>query len=165
MYGFGAGRVSIVIGALLLAFAVHAQDVFARVADGRTVGIEYSLTLEDGLVVQSSAPGTALVYLHGRNQILPALEQALRGLFIGEERAIELRSGDAYGEVNPDAFQEVALEQIPERARLAGAQLSAEGFDGPILVEEVRKETVLLNFNHPLAGQTVIFNIKVISIE
>lgn len=132
---------------------------------GKTVEFEYTLSLQDGSVVQSNAGGEPFKYTHGENQILPALEAELDGLEIAQEKEIELDPSDAYGEVNPDAFQEVALEQIPEGARQAGAELRAEGFEGPIRVEEVRDETALLNFNHPLAGQPLTFNIKVLSIE
>jgi FKBP-type peptidyl-prolyl cis-trans isomerase 2 len=132
---------------------------------GKTVEFEYTLSLGDGSVVQSNTDGDPFQYVHGENQILPALEAELQGLEVDDEKEIALKAADAYGEVNPDAFQEVALEQIPEGARQTGAELRAEGFEGPIRVEEVRDETVLLNFNHPLAGQALTFNIKVLSIE
>lgn len=132
---------------------------------GKTVEFEYTLSLRDGSVVQSNAGGEPFQYVHGENQILPALEAELHGLEVDEEKEVELAASDAYGELNPDAFQEVALGQIPEGARRVGAELRAEGFEGPIRVEEVRDETVLLNFNHPLAGKALTFNIKVLSIE
>lgn len=135
------------------------------IKSGKTVEFEYTLSLGDGSVVQSNSGGDPFTYVHGEKQILPALEAELHGLDVDDEKEIELAAADAYGEVNPDAFQEVGLEQIPEGARQVGAELRAEGFEGPIRVEEVRDETVLLNFNHPLAGQALTFNIKVLSIE
>jgi len=132
---------------------------------GKKVGFEYTLTLDDGSVVQSNAGGEPFLYTHGESQILPALEEQLQGLKIDDEKEVALSAADAYGEINADAYQEVALEQIPENARQVGAELRADGFEGPIKVEEVRDETVLLNFNHPLAGQALTFNIKVLSIE
>lgn len=132
---------------------------------GKTVEFEYTLSLEDGSVVQSNAGGEPFQYVHGQNQILPALEAELQGLEVDDEKEIELAAKDAYGEVNPEAFQEVALEQIPEAARQVGSELRADGFEGPIRVAEVRDETVVLNFNHPLAGEALTFNIKVLSIE
>jgi FKBP-type peptidyl-prolyl cis-trans isomerase 2 len=142
-----------------------AQEDSTLIEAGKKVGFEYTLTLEDGSVVQSNEGGEPFLFVHGESQILPALEEQMLGLAVDDEKQVALSAAEAYGELNPDAFQEVALEQIPEAARQVGAELKASGFEGPIKVEEVRDETVLLNFNHPLAGQALTFNIKVLSIE
>jgi FKBP-type peptidyl-prolyl cis-trans isomerase SlyD len=132
---------------------------------GRTVGFEYTLSLDDGSVVQSNRDGEPLTYVHGENQILPALEQELEGLTVDDQKAVKLAAEDAYGDVKDDAFQEVPSEQIPENARKVGAQLSAQGYNGAIRVHEVKDETVVLDFNHPLAGQNLTFDIRVVSVE
>ncbi|MBN1240243.1 MAG: peptidylprolyl isomerase [Gammaproteobacteria bacterium] len=132
---------------------------------GKTVGFEYTLKLDDGSVVQSNKGGEPLKYVHGENQILPALEQQLEGLDVDDEKNVKLSAEDAYGEIKEEAFQEVPTEQIPEDARRVGAQLSAQGYNGAIRVHEVKDETVVLDFNHPLAGQDLMFDIRVVSIE
>ena len=76
-----------------------------------------------------------------------------------------LDAADAFGPVNPEAFQEVPIENIPEGARSVGTQLRAEGFDGSIRVHEVRDETIVLDLNNPLAGQDVTFDVRILSIE
>jgi FKBP-type peptidyl-prolyl cis-trans isomerase 2 len=132
---------------------------------GKTVGLEYTLSLEDGSVVQSNTGGEPLEYVHGEHQILPALEEELTGLAVNEEKTVELRAEKAYGEIDPEAFQEVDIDKIPEAARKVGAELRAEGYNGSIRVAEVKEGTAVLDFNHPLAGEDLVFNVKVLSIE
>ena len=114
---------------------------------GKTVGFEFTLKLEDGSVVQSNKGSEPLTYVHGQNQILPALEQQLEGLQVDDEKAVKLAAEEAYGDVKEEAFQEVPTEQIPEDARRVGAQLSAQGYEGAIRVAEVKDDTVVLDFN------------------
>lgn len=132
---------------------------------GKTVAFEYTLRLDDGSVVQSNKDDEPLTYVHGENQILPALERELEGLEVDDRKEVTLEARDAYGDVRPDAFREVPAEQIPQEARRVGAQLSAQGYDGPIRVHEVKDDVVVLDFNHPLAGKSLKFDIRVVSIE
>jgi len=132
---------------------------------GKTVAFEYTLRLDDGSVVQSNKDAEPLTYVHGENQLLPALEQALEGLEVNDRKEVKLAAEDAYGKVRDEAFREVPADQIPEQARRVGAQLSAQGYDGPIRVHEIKDETIVLDFNHPLAGQDLTFDIRVVSIE
>ena len=135
------------------------------IAEGNTVGMEFTLSLTDGTVVDSNVDGDALTYVHGEGQLLPALEAGLLGMAVDESKTIDLDAAEAFGEINPDAIREVPLDSIPEDSREVGAQLRAEGFDGPIRVSEIRDETVLLDFNHPLAGEQLKFEIRVLTIE
>ncbi len=135
------------------------------IAEGNTVGMEFTLSLTDGTVVDSNVDGDALTYVHGEGQLLPALEAGLLGMAVDESKTIDLDAAEAFGEINPDAIREVPLDSIPEDSREVGAQLRAEGFDGPIRVTEIRDETVLLDFNHPLAGEQLKFEVRVLTIE
>ena len=132
---------------------------------GKKVGVEYTLTLDDGSVVQTNKDAEPLVYVHGQNQLLPALERQLEGLDVNDTKEVSLSAEDAYGEVRNEAFREVPTGQIPEAARRVGAELSAEGYEGSIRVHEVKDDTVVLDFNHPLAGKALTFDIRVVSIE
>ncbi|MGB7216025.1 MAG: FKBP-type peptidyl-prolyl cis-trans isomerase, partial [Gammaproteobacteria bacterium] len=84
---------------------------------GKTVAFEYTLRLDDGSVVQTNKGSEPLTYVHGENQLLPALERELEGLDVNDRKEIRLAAADAYGEVRDDAFREVPAEQIPEGAR------------------------------------------------
>lgn len=135
---------------------------------GRRVSIEYTLTLDDGVTADSNVGDEPLVYEHGKGQILPALEQSLEGLQAKDTKQVTLPPEEGYGEVDPEAFQTVPAEMIPEGAREAGAQLVAESQDGSrqvIRVHEVKESEIVLDMNHPLAGKTLHFDIVVLGVE
>lgn len=150
---------------VLLAGPSYGQEEEPVVGAGKTIAFEYTLSLDDGSVVESNVGGQAFEYVHGESQILPALEEALGGLQVDEEATVTLPPEQAYGEVNAEAFQEVPIDRVPDDAREVGAELRAEGYGGPIRVHEVRPETVVLDFNHPLAGQELTFAVKVLSVD
>lgn len=135
------------------------------IANGRTVEIEYTLRLDDGATVQSNVGGPPLSFVAGEGQIIPGLEAALQGKAARERVKVRIAPEQAYGPSDPQKTQEVPLDKIPEDARKVGTLLSAQGFDGPIRVAEVRPEVVVLDFNHPLAGKALTFDVLVLSIN
>ena len=135
------------------------------IEDGSNVALEYTLSLADGSVVGSNVGQEPLTYTQGGKQILPALEEALTGMRAGDEKKVMLNADDAYGQVRDDAFREVPLEQIPEEARHVDALLSVPGRTGSIRVHEIREDMAVLDFNHPLAGQDLTFDIRIMSVE
>jgi len=140
----------------------------ASVEAGRKVSIEYTLTLDDGKKADSNVGGEPLVFEHGAHQILPALEEALAGMKVSESRKVTLPPDKGYGEVMPQLIQEVDPKQIPEEARVAGAELAAEDEQGNrhfARVHEVREDKILVDMNHPLAGKTLHFDVKILAIE
>jgi FKBP-type peptidyl-prolyl cis-trans isomerase SlyD len=160
----------ILTAAVLVAFAYsgHAQQQEGDdvIADGKTVGFEYSLTLEDGTVIENNLDSNQPIeYQQGGGQLLPALESALAGMRTNETKSVTLEPADAYGEVDPEAFQEIPRESLPEELQVVGTQLQAPGYEGPIRVHEIRDETVVLDFNHPLAGQPLTFDVRIVSVN
>jgi FKBP-type peptidyl-prolyl cis-trans isomerase 2 len=141
-----------------------AADAPATVEKGKQVGFTYKLTVE-GEVIDSNEDREPMVYIQGGGQILPALEAELQGMKVNDKKTIKLDAANAYGEVNPEAIQEVPTEQIPEGARQAGAVLQAQGYPGPIRVVEVKEDVTIVDFNHPLAGKALTFDITIASIE
>lgn len=138
------------------------------IEEGRSVSIEYTLKLDDGTTVDTNVGEDPLTYKQGGSEILPALEEALAGHAVGDTKQVKLTADEGYGPINPDAYQEVELEQVPEDARTVGTMLVAtdpQGQQQPIKVHEVREETIVLDFNHPLAGQALSFDIKVLAIQ
>lgn len=135
------------------------------IAQGRKVDIEYTLTLDDGSTVQSNVGGNPLSFVAGEGQIIPGLETALQGKAARERVKVRIAAEEAYGPTDPQKVQEVPLDKIPEDARKVGTLLSAQGFDGPIRVAEVRPDVVVLDFNHPLAGKALTFDVLVLSIN
>jgi FKBP-type peptidyl-prolyl cis-trans isomerase 2 len=139
----------------------------AEVAEGSDVGIEYTLKLDDGTVADSNVDGDPLVYTQGNGQIIPALEQALEGLSVGDSTTVSIAAGDAYGSVDPAAFQNVPIENVPEELRREGAAVVASMQDGSqrqVRVHEVHPQHVVIDFNHPLAGRDLTFDVKILSV-
>jgi len=140
------------------------EEDSAMIEDGKQVSFTYTLSVE-GEVVESNAGRDPLVYTQGTEQILIALEGELEGLTTGDQKTVNLDAANGYGEVNAEAFQEVPLEQLPEDARVVGAMLQAQGFPGPLRVTEIKEEVAVLDFNHPLAGKDLSFDITIVAVE
>jgi FKBP-type peptidyl-prolyl cis-trans isomerase SlyD len=135
------------------------------VADGLVVSLDYTLRLDDGQVIDSSDGREAFQFLQGRGQIIPGLEKALYGMVVGEEKEVEVAPADGYGETDPDAYQRVPHDIFPQDMGLTeGMELRLKDQSGrPIeaYVAEISPEGVLLDFNHPLAGETLYFQVKI----
>ncbi|HEX9143494.1 MAG TPA: FKBP-type peptidyl-prolyl cis-trans isomerase, partial [Candidatus Binatia bacterium] len=107
-------------------------------------------------------------YVHGQGQIVPGLEKALTGMKMGEEKTVVVKPEEGYGPVNPQAFQEVPKENFPAEGFKVGMTLMAQGKDGVpirIRVREIKDKTVVVDLNHPLAGKTLTFNVKISEIK
>lgn len=139
------------------------------VAKDAVITVDYTLTLEDGEVVESTQGGMPLRYLAGNGDILPALEDSLMGLSVGDELNVVIDPEDGYGEYDEEAFEEVPADSFPADETLeAGMPIHVEDNAGEVFeayISEVRDDTVVLDFNHPLAGETLHFKIKVIDVR
>ena len=136
--------------------------------EGSRVSLEYTVNVVGGDTVDSNAGQDPLVYTQGEHEIIPALEKALTGLTPGDEKEVTLEPEDAYGPIDPNAFQEVPLSQIPEDARKEGQLLvmqDQEGHQQQVRISQVQENTAVLNLNHPLAGKTLHFDVKVLDVE
>jgi FKBP-type peptidyl-prolyl cis-trans isomerase SlyD len=140
-------------------------DAKLIVADDMVVSLDYALHLEDGQEIDASSPDEALKFLQGQNQIIPGLERALYGMAIGEEKDVVVEPVDGYGETDPDAYEMVPHELFPTDMTLTegmGLHLQDEsGTSHEAVVSNITPEGVLLDFNHPLAGETLYFHVKI----
>ncbi len=138
------------------------------IENGKKVSIEYTLTLDDGTVADSNVGEDPLTFTQGEGQILPALEKVFVGLALEDTKKVKLTPEEGYGHHDPEAFQKTEPTSIPEELRVVGTTLIArtpEGEEMPVKVTEVSEEHVLIDFNHPLAGQNLNFEVKVVGIE
>ena len=138
------------------------------VKDGAVVSLQYSLSEEDGKLIESNKGKDPLKYTHGSKQIVPGLEKELTGMKVGGEKRVKVKPEDAYGVVNSKAFQEVPKEQIPANGLKVGATLAAKGPHGqeiPVRIHEIKEKTVVLDLNHPMAGKTLLFDIKILDVQ
>jgi FKBP-type peptidyl-prolyl cis-trans isomerase SlyD len=137
------------------------------VQDGSLVSLEYTLRLDDLSVVESNVGQEPLQYTQGADQIIPGLERGLAGLAAGDSRRVTVQPEEAYGPVDPDGFQEVEKQLVPQNAWTVGSRLVATDRDGherQLRVHEVREHTVIVDMNHPLAGKTLVFDVKVLAL-
>jgi len=138
------------------------------IENGKQVAIEYSVFSDDNTQIDTNIGKDPLVFLFGSHQILPALEEALRGLEVGDSKKVTLNPDSAYGDINPQAYKKVEAKLIPEDLRFEGALLvvSDEQFGEMLIrVDSLDEEQVVLDFNHPLAGKTLKFDVKVLDIS
>lgn len=140
----------------------------AVIEHGATVRIEYTLRDEAGTILDTSRGREPLTYVHGQHQIIPGLERELEGLQAGDARQVTVPPEDAYGPRDPGAVAEVPRAVVPPDALVPGVELLARGPDGSsrvVRIAEVREDTVLLDLNHPLAGKTLVFDIRVVEVS
>jgi FKBP-type peptidyl-prolyl cis-trans isomerase SlyD len=132
------------------------------------VTLEFTLKNAEGKVLESSKGGQPLKYIHGQKMMIPGLERELTGMKIGGEKHVTVKPQDGFGKINPKAVQEVPKEKIPPNALKVGAVLATRNPEGtvvPMTVREIKEKTVVMDMNHPMAGKTLVFDIKVVDIQ
>jgi FKBP-type peptidyl-prolyl cis-trans isomerase SlyD len=135
---------------------------------GMVVTMHYTLTDDRGEVLDSSRGSEPLAYLHGASNIIPGLERALEGTAAGHKANVTVAPAEGYGEKNPEAVFEAPREHFPPDLELKpGVRVSADGPNGPIsfLVVSVNDQTATLDGNHPLAGQTLHFDVEIVNVR
>jgi FKBP-type peptidyl-prolyl cis-trans isomerase SlyD len=146
---------------------IQENPMSRTIANGSTVQIEYTLKDETGAIIDSNEGRAPLTYVHGENQIIPGLEQALSGMAVGQETHVTVPPEDAYGQADPSAVIEVPKHVVPPDALVPGTQLVAQkpgGGTRVVRVHEVREQSVMLDLNHPLAGKTLYFDVKIVAV-
>jgi len=135
----------------------------------KAVSIDYTLTNDAGEVIDSSAGGAPLVYLHGAGNIISGLEKALEGKQGGDQVIVAIEPEDAYGEYSPElvaTLNRAMFEGVDELE--VGMQFHASGPDGGmqiVTIRDVEGDDVIVDGNHPLAGQRLNFDVKIISVR
>lgn len=140
------------------------------VADDIVVRLEYTLTLSDGEIYDSSDETGPLELLQGSGQIIDGLEEALYGMTVGDEKDVVVTPDYAYGEYDADAVQTLPRDIFPAEMELeVGMAIDLYDEDAEEEVEayivEVQRNAVVIDFNHPLAGETLNFHVKVVGLR
>lgn len=133
-----------------------------KITQDKVVDIEYVLKV-NGEVVDQSEPGEPLSYLQGHNNIIPGLERALEGKEPGDSLSVTVQPEDGYGERDEDNVQELPREDFEDDIEV-GAQYFAQSEDGsvtPFTVVGLEGDLVTVDFNPPLAGETLDFQVTV----
>lgn len=135
-----------------------------QVENNHLVSINYAVTDKDSaeLLDKNEKPFS---FVMGRKQVIFGLENALLGKKVGDKFSVEVAPKDAYGERNDDFFQEVPKEQFSGIELVKGMTLFGQSEDGEtaqVVVSEIGENSVIIDYNHPLAGKTLLFEVEVL---
>ena len=140
------------------------------VADGVVVSLHYTLRSADSEIIDSSVEVGPLVILQGYEEVIPGLENALYGMTVGDEKDVIVEPAAGYGERDDTAYEVLSLDLFPEGMELEpGMELDLYDQETQqeflAWVAEVNDENVVLDFNHPLAGETLYFHVKIVDLR
>jgi FKBP-type peptidyl-prolyl cis-trans isomerase SlyD len=138
-----------------------------RIESRKVAIIDYTLTDSDGTELDSSKEDGPLSYLHGFGNIVPGLESALEGKQVGDHLKVEVAPDDGYGERDETLVQSIPRSRFPGAGVEVGAQFHAEsdGHTHVVTVIQVDDESITIDANHPLAGETLHFDVTVTGVR
>lgn len=138
------------------------------VANNLVVSMAYTLTV-DGEVLDEAGEQDPIRFLQGHQNIIPGLESELNGMHVGESKTVVVDPEGGYGPVDEDEFNEIPLEDFPQGIQPeVGMELEMKDEDGAQLygrIHEVGEESVTMDFNHPLAGKELHFEVKIVDLR
>lgn len=137
-------------------------------ADKKVVSFHYTLSNEQGEQIESTRDRQPMSYLHGARNIIPGLEKAMAGKAAGDQFQVTVTPGEAYGERQPNRVQRVPAKHFRDARRLRqGQRVSLQTRQGPLqaTVVKVGRFNVDVDTNHPLAGQTLTFDVEVTGVR
>ena len=137
------------------------------VSKGKKISLEYTLKLDNNEVVETNVGKAPLTYTQGAHQIVRGVETAVEGMTVGEAKQVIVTPADGDGVRDLTALHELPKQKVPEDIKV-GMKLRGTDSSGRIvqpIVKEIKDQTVLLDFNHPLAGKTLYLDVKVIDVH
>jgi len=133
------------------------------VKDGDNVSIHYTGKLQDQTVFDSSEGRGPLKFKAGTKEIIPGMNNAVIGMKVGESKTVTIPPEEAYGPVNEKLVFEIGKDKLPPDVTVGAALMNPQGHR--VVVKEINGDKAVLDANHMLAGKSLIFEIKLISIE
>lgn len=156
---------------LLAGFAFSPSQSTAEEAvihNGSKVAFDYVLTV-DGKVVDSSQAKGPLEYTQGDAKLIPGLARQLEGMKVAEEKVVVVKPEEAYGDLDPAGIREIPLSSMPQDVKPeVGVFLQMQDASGqmfPAKITEVKKDSIVIDLNHPMAGKTLTFKVRIASIK
>lgn len=160
-------KLLVFIGVLSAVTLISCKREF-KIEAGKTVQVNYTLTVDGKMVDSSNVSGSPLTYIAGSGQIIPGLDEALMGLKKGEKKQVTVAPEKGYGPVNPNALQKIPKKQFSDPKILkVGERVSGNSGGRPVqaTIVAIGKTDVTMDFNHPLAGKTLNFDIEVVDVS
>ena len=137
------------------------------IEDGKKVRIHYTGTLSDGEKFDSSEGRDPLEFETGSGMVIPGFDSAVRDMEVGGKKTVTLPAAEAYGEVRAEMMGDIPKDRFPPEMELAiGMPLQMEGPQGPmpVVVKEIKEDSVTIDANHPLAGKDLTFALELVEI-
>lgn len=139
------------------------------IQNGSEVLMHFTITLEDGTVADSTDGEDPLRFVMGDQTLIEGLELALYGLKAGDKQSLKIDPENAYGYPDPENVQAMQREDFPSNMELAKGVIVAfatpDGEEFPGMVMEVGDEQVTVDFNHPLAGHQITFDVEILEVK
>jgi FKBP-type peptidyl-prolyl cis-trans isomerase 2 len=139
-----------------------------QVKSGDTVKVHYHGRLTDGTVFDSSQGRDPLEFEVGNGMVIKGFDNGVLGMVVGDKRTIEIPVEDAYGPEDPQMIMDFPVDRFPQDMKPeVGMQLNMSNGSGqnfPVVIREVKDDTVILDANHPLAGEDLIFDLELVEI-
>ncbi|MEI8010899.1 MAG: peptidylprolyl isomerase [Candidatus Omnitrophota bacterium] len=138
------------------------------ISKGMKVKFDYTLTV-DKEVVETTEGKQPLEYVHGKNMLIPGLEKELEGLKAGDVKTVMVKPEEGYGPVRTDSLREFEKSKFPKdivpQVGMVLEMQDPQGNPYPAMVKEIKDKIVILDFNHPLAGKELKFDVKIVGVE
>jgi len=139
-----------------------------KVKNNDLVKVHYIGKLQDGQVFDSSREREPIEFNVGEGRLIPGFEKAVEGMSIGEKKEFTVSSEQAYGEMREELVQEIDSNHLPQDLKPeVGMRLiskTPDGQENPVVITEVKDDSVVIDANHPLAGKDLVFEIEVMEI-
>ena len=142
----------------------------AQVKKGDIIKVHYKGTLSDGSLFDTSEGKDPLEFTVGDQMVIYGFDNGVLGMQVGDKKTLNIPCLEAYGEINEDLLIEIPKSELPEELGEVkeGMQLNMvdqQGFELPVEVIEIRDDAIVLDGNHPLAGQDLIFEVELVAIS
>jgi FKBP-type peptidyl-prolyl cis-trans isomerase SlpA len=151
--------------------ASSGKEPKAAVREGSRVTLHFALLLPSGEEVDTTRRGQPATLILGDGNLLPGFEAVLIGMQAGDDAQITVPAADAFGERNPANVQVMPKDRFtdfgPDQTLEPGLMISFQAADGelPGVVTDVYADTVKIDFNHPLSGNDIVFDVSILSVE
>tara|TARA_E500000331_G_scaffold100091_1_gene96902 strand:- start:263 stop:703 length:441 start_codon:yes stop_codon:yes gene_type:complete len=141
--------------------------MLTSIGQGAEITFNFSLALEDGHIIDSNFESSPARFLLGDGSLLPGFEEVLEGLVAGSEAQFLVPPEKAFGQHNPQNVQLIKRSLFDQDELRPGLVISFQNGDGelPGVVQSLTEEEVMVDFNHPLAGQSIVFTVKIIDVQ
>ncbi|MBK7042059.1 MAG: peptidylprolyl isomerase [Bacteroidetes bacterium] len=141
----------------------------AQVKKGDTIKVHYTGTLTDGSLFDSSEGKEPLEFTVGEQMVIYGFDNGVLDMKVGDKKTLNIPCLEAYGEMNTELMIEIPKSELPEELGevTEGMQLNMvnqDGYELPVEVIEIKEDAIVLDGNHPLAGQDLIFEVELVEI-